>query len=66
MNRIAQAPPSTAPDSTARVLERFPAGHPRGSKPAEEFAAAQTAAGTPATIVMDLACDEFVVKAVTV
>ncbi|MFG2359404.1 hypothetical protein [Streptomyces sp. NPDC048521] len=53
-----------APDSTARVLERFPASHPRGSWPAEEYAAAQTAAGTPATVVMDLTTDTF--KVVTV
>jgi hypothetical protein len=48
----------------ARIIDRFPAGHPRGSKPAEEFAAAQTAAGTPATVVMDLTTDTFLVKAV--
>jgi len=63
-NRIGQAATS-APDST-HVLETFPAGGPRGSWPAEEFAAAQTAAGTPATVVMDLATDQFVVKAVAV
>jgi hypothetical protein len=54
----------TTPDLTARILERFPAGGPRGSWPAEEFAAAQTAAGTPATVVMDLTTDTFLVKAV--
>jgi hypothetical protein len=48
----------------AQVLERFPAGHPRGSWPAEEYAAARRAEGTPATVVMDLTHDEFVVKAV--
>ncbi|MGV9278083.1 hypothetical protein [Streptomyces griseosporeus] len=62
MNRIAQAPPSTTPQP--RTLASFPAGHPRGSKPAEEYAAAQRAAGTPATVVMDLSTDTFVVKAV--
>ncbi|MFB6514085.1 hypothetical protein ACFCW4_33150 [Streptomyces virginiae] len=43
------------------VLERFPAGHPRGSWPADEYAAAQRAQGTDARVVMDLASDQFVV-----
>ncbi|MFF2412415.1 hypothetical protein [Streptomyces sp. NPDC058092] len=30
------------------VLERFPADHPCGSRPADEFAAAQRARGTDA------------------
>lgn len=30
------------------VLERFPAGHPRGSWSADEYAAAQSAQGTAA------------------
>ena len=59
-NRIGLAP-STTPDSAARVLGRFSAGHPRGSWPAEEFAATQRLAGIPATVVMDLATDSFVV-----
>lgn len=47
---------------TARqVLERFPAGAPRGSWPAEEFAAARRAEGTPAEVVMDLPTDSFLV-----
>lgn len=56
----------TIPESDARVLERFPAGAPRGSWPAEEFAAARRAEGIPATVVMDLTTDSFLVKAVTV
>ncbi|MEU3774220.1 hypothetical protein AB0F11_13630 [Streptomyces sp. NPDC032472] len=43
------------------VLERFPAGHPRGSWPADEYAAAQRAQGTEARVVMDLASDQFLV-----
>ncbi|MEU5902321.1 hypothetical protein [Streptomyces venezuelae] len=43
------------------VLERFPAGAPRGSWPAEEYAAAQRAQGTPAQVVMDLLSDQFLV-----
>ncbi|MER5936060.1 MULTISPECIES: hypothetical protein [unclassified Streptomyces] len=45
----------------ARVLERFPAGAPRGSWPAEEYAAARRAQGEPATVVMDLKSDTFLV-----
>ncbi|MEU2061117.1 hypothetical protein [Streptomyces sp. NPDC013455] len=45
----------------ARVLERFPAGAPRGSWPAEEYAAARRAEGEPATVVMDLNSDAFLV-----
>ncbi|WPO74466.1 MULTISPECIES: hypothetical protein [unclassified Streptomyces] len=43
------------------VLERFPAGGPRGSWPAEEFARARRAEGRPAEVVMDLASDAFLV-----
>ncbi|EGG44038.1 MULTISPECIES: hypothetical protein [Streptomyces] len=43
------------------VLERFPAGGPRGSWPAEEFAQARRLEGTPAEVVMDLATDTFLV-----
>ncbi|MBV7674330.1 hypothetical protein STHAL_33325 [Streptomyces halstedii] len=43
------------------ILERFPAGHPRGSWPADEYAAAQRAQGTDVRVVMDLASDEFLV-----
>lgn len=45
----------------ARVLERFPAGAPRGSWPAEEYAAECRALGEPATVVMDLRTDAFLV-----
>ncbi|MES5822863.1 hypothetical protein [Streptomyces sp. RG80] len=43
------------------VLERFPAGGPRGSWPAEEFAHARRAEGLNAEVVMDLATDAFLV-----
>ncbi|MEV8021549.1 hypothetical protein AB0O76_35525 [Streptomyces sp. NPDC086554] len=43
------------------VLERFPAGGPRGSWPAEEFARARRMEGLRAEVVMDLASDAFLV-----
>ncbi|MFI1666046.1 hypothetical protein ACH41A_26645 [Streptomyces wuyuanensis] len=43
------------------VLERFPAGGPRGSWPAEEFARARRDEGVPAEVVMDLDTDAFLV-----
>ncbi|KAF2780776.1 hypothetical protein STPH1_5446 [Streptomyces sp. OM5714] len=43
------------------MLERFPAGGPRGSWPAEEFAQARRLEGLPAEVVMDLATDMFLV-----
>ncbi|MGW2465453.1 hypothetical protein ACWC2M_41785 [Streptomyces sp. NPDC001761] len=43
------------------VLERFPAGGPRGSWSAEGYAAAQRAQGTNAQVVMDLRTDQFLV-----
>jgi hypothetical protein len=47
---------------TAReIFDRVPASHPRGSHPAEEKAAVLTASGTPATVVMDLDTDSFLV-----
>ncbi len=46
---------------SAKVLERFPAGAPRGSWPAEEYAARCRAEGEPATVVMDLESDAFLV-----
>jgi hypothetical protein len=46
---------------SAKVLERFPAGSPRGSWPAEEYAARCRAEGEPATVVMDLESDAFLV-----
>ncbi|EPD64190.1 hypothetical protein [Streptomyces sp. HGB0020] len=45
----------------AKVLERFPAGSPRGSWPAEEYAAQRRAEGESATVVMDLKSDAFLV-----
>ncbi|MFE2039577.1 hypothetical protein ACFXAZ_01390 [Streptomyces sp. NPDC059477] len=42
-----------------RVLERFPAGGPRGSWPAEEFAQARRREGPAAEVVMDLASNAF-------
>ncbi|WP_395576407.1 hypothetical protein [Streptomyces sp. BK79] len=44
-----------------KVLERFPAGSPRGSWPAEEYAARRRAQGEAATVVMDLRSDAFLV-----
>ncbi|MEU9781999.1 hypothetical protein AB0H92_13670 [Streptomyces phaeochromogenes] len=46
---------------SAKVLERFPAGAPRGSWPAEEYAALRRAEGQPAAVVMDLKSDTFLV-----
>ncbi|GAB3169695.1 hypothetical protein [Streptomyces incanus] len=43
------------------VLERFPAGGPRGSWPAEEFARARRMEGLLAEVVMDLTTDTFLV-----
>ncbi|MFI9311555.1 hypothetical protein [Streptomyces triculaminicus] len=43
------------------ILERFPAGHPRGSWPADEYATAQRAQGIDARVVMDLDSDQFLV-----
>jgi hypothetical protein len=43
------------------VLERFPAGGPRGSWPAEEFAHARRMEGQQAEVVMDIATDMFLV-----
>ncbi|BCL31398.1 hypothetical protein QF026_006457 [Streptomyces aurantiacus] len=43
------------------VLERFPAGGPRGSWPAEEFAQARRLEGQHAEVVMDLSTDTFLV-----
>ncbi|GAA0583335.1 hypothetical protein [Streptomyces crystallinus] len=43
------------------VLERFPAGDPRGSWPAEEFARDRRDEGVAAEVVMDLESDAFLV-----
>ncbi|OKK03823.1 hypothetical protein AMK26_20700 [Streptomyces sp. CB03234] len=48
----------------AKVLERFPAGGPRGSWPAEEFAARRREEGEPVQVVMDLRMDAFLVVVV--
>jgi hypothetical protein len=47
------------------VLERFPAGGPRRSWPADEYAARQRAQGQHARVVMDLRTDQFLVIADT-
>ncbi|QDN64358.1 hypothetical protein FNV66_00355 (plasmid) [Streptomyces sp. S1D4-14] len=52
---------STTTAQSRTVLERFPAGAPRGSWPAEEYAAAQRLRGTNAQVVMDLGSDQFLV-----
>ncbi|WPO76161.1 hypothetical protein [Streptomyces sp. KN37] len=44
-----------------RILHRTPASHPRGSWPADEFAAERRREGVPAEVVMDLASDSFLV-----
>jgi hypothetical protein len=44
-----------------KVLKQFPAGHPRGSWPAEEFAAAQRQQGQPVDVVQDIKVDAFLV-----
>ena len=49
------------PKSARVVLESFPASAPRGSWPAEEFAARQRRDGIPADVVMDLASDSYLV-----
>lgn len=43
------------------ILADFPAGGPRGSWPAEEAAQQLRNGGTPATVVMDLDRDLFIV-----
>lgn len=50
-----------AANADRTVLERFPAGGPRGSWPAEKFAADRRTAGQPAEVVMDLHSDNFLV-----
>lgn len=52
---------TTALPAQRTVLERFPAGHLRGSWPADEFAAAQRAQGTDAPVVMDLDSDQLLI-----
>ncbi|MEU2602809.1 hypothetical protein ABZ669_38085 [Streptomyces hirsutus] len=52
---------TTALPAQRTVLESFAAGHPRGSWPADEYAATQRAQGTDARVVMDLGSDRFLV-----
>jgi hypothetical protein len=53
---------ATATEAPARtILQRFPAGGPRGSWPAEEYANRRRQEGQPAEVVMDLATDAFLV-----
>lgn len=55
---------ATATETPARtVLDRFSAGAPRGSWPAEERAAELRRQGQPAEVVMDLKSDAFLVVA---
>lgn len=54
-----QAPHAAKP--ARRILERFPAGAPRGQWPAESYAAEQRRQGVPARVVMDLDSDSFLV-----
>jgi hypothetical protein len=43
-----------------KVLKTFPAGHPRGKYPAEEYAAEKRGSGVPdAEVIMDLPSDQF-------
>lgn len=59
----AQGPVRTSrpPKPARRILADFPASAPRGSWPAEEFAAVRRRDGIPASVVMDLATDRFLV-----
>lgn len=56
MDRTAKIPKSSPSHPARTVLATFPAGSPRGSWPAEEFAAREGA-----TVVMDLASDSYLV-----
>jgi hypothetical protein len=59
----AQGPVRTAPAPklSRTIVERFPAGAPRGSWPAEEFAARLRRDGRQVDVVMDLRADAFLV-----
>ena len=59
----AQGPVRTVKPAHPRrtILERFPAGAPRGSWPAEEFARDQRREGVAAEVVMDLPSDSYLV-----
>ena len=56
---VRSTPPGPKPQRT--VLERFSAGAPRGSWPAEEFAAERRREGIPASVVLDIHSDDFLV-----
>jgi hypothetical protein len=47
----------------ADILDRIPAGNPRGSWPAEEKAQQLRDSGQPADVVMDLPSDSYLVVA---
>ena len=47
--------------TTREILDRFPAGAPRGSWPAEEYAHARRLEGIPAKVVMDIRTDDYLV-----
>lgn len=44
-----------------RILGESPAGHPRGSRPAEEMAQRFRNEGIPATVVQEIRTDRFLV-----
>lgn len=50
-----------APKPARRVIQRFPAGEPRGSWPAEEFAQGLRRNGRSVDVFMDLATDSYLV-----
>lgn len=47
----------------AEILDRFPAGGPRGSWPAEQKADELRKAGQPVEVVMDLSSDSYLIVA---
>ncbi|MFH9574228.1 hypothetical protein ACH4MG_27270 [Streptomyces sp. NPDC017454] len=49
--------------SARQILASFPAGGPRGSWPAEEMAQQLRDQGQPATVVMSMSEDKFLVVA---
>lgn len=51
----------SAPKPARTVIERFPAGEPRGSWPAEEFAQGLRRDGRSVDVFMDLATDSYLV-----
>lgn len=60
LSAVDQAAHAAAPRERT-VLFRTPAGGPRGSWPADEYAAARRAEGVPAEVVMNLDDDAFLV-----